>query len=191
MQHGVCSHNITWVNWDGSSRNQVDLGASLLVNKVSDTWFMAIDLASSFFSIPTRKEDQKHHSHERKNNIHSILLQPMYLTWKVAISQWGQEQDTALQQDQPAASQTWCFSHISCRPHNLGGVSGKEKMHCVAYVKPQGKKHKVKPWDMLFAAEKFARKKTTETKTNKHKTAPGVLPLGSGRGPTGCKISTT
>lgn len=142
---------------------------------------MAVDLASSFSFIPTRQEYQKHHSHETRNNIHLTLLQLMYLTWKVASSQCSQEQDTALQQNQAAASQPWCFNHISCRSHSLGGVSGKEKMHCVAYVKPQGEKHKARPWDMLFAAENFA---------CKTKTAPGVLPLGSGRGPTGCKIPT-
>lgn len=77
----------------------------------------------------------------RKQQYSMNIAQPLNLTWKVASSERGQEQDTALQQVQVATSQPWCFSHMSCRVHNLGDARGKEKMLRAASVKPQGKKH--------------------------------------------------
>lgn len=39
------------------------------INIATETWYMATELASSFFSIPTRKEDQKYNLNGENNNI--------------------------------------------------------------------------------------------------------------------------
>lgn len=68
------------IHQDEFYRNRMDPGATLLeqIDMASDTWYMAINSASAFFSIPIRKEDQKQYSHEINNSTH-LLFQPICL----------------------------------------------------------------------------------------------------------------
>lgn len=40
------------------------------INIALESWYMAIELENSFFSIPIRKEDQKYNLYGENNNIH-------------------------------------------------------------------------------------------------------------------------